>query len=179
ARRAQIQAERHELQTQQGKDEAACYRQFAVQDCLDGVRLKARAKENVLRQEELQINDEERRAKAAERLRSIEERQQEQRQNLQSGEKPPPMRATERGDPQTRAQQAQERAQEQQRRAAQHEQNLQQRRQTEAQQVPEARERYEAKQQKARERRAQNARDKAQAEASGRKPAAPLPDPAP
>jgi len=177
--RAQIRAERQTLQAQRTQEEAACYQQFAVHDCLNRVAVKAREAEGRLRRQELQINDEERREKAADRLRSIDERQQEQRQKLQSGEKPPQMRSTERGNAQTRARDAQQRAEEQQRRAAQHAQDQQQRQQTDAQRVPESRARYDEKQQKARERRERHERDKAQAEASGRKPPAPLPDPAP
>ena len=176
-RRAQIQAERQALQAGRSSDEAACYQQFAVHDCLNQVRARVREAENRLRRQELQINDEERREKADERRRSIEERQQEQRQNLQSGEKPPPMRATERGNAQARAQQAQQRAAEQQHRAAQQAQEQQERQQAEAQRASESRARYDAKQQKARERREQHERDKAQAQASGRKPPAPLPAP--
>ena len=168
---------RQALQAGRSSDEAACYQQFAVHDCLNQVRARVREAENRLRRQELQINDEERREKAAERRRSIEERQQEQRQNLQSGEKPPPMRATERGNAQTRAQQAQQRAAEQQHRAAQQAQEQQERQQAEAQRASESRARYDAKQQKARERREQHERDKAQAQASGRKPPAPLPAP--
>lgn len=88
ARREQIQAERQAVQAQLGKDEAACYQAFAVNDCLRKVRSKARAADNALRQQELQINDEERREKADQRMRSIEERRQEQQEKLQSGEKP-------------------------------------------------------------------------------------------
>ncbi|WP_404302550.1 hypothetical protein [Alicycliphilus denitrificans] len=179
ARRAQIQVERQALQAQRSKEEADCYQQFAVHDCLRGVRTQARAADNRLRRQEVQLNDEERREKAAERLRSIEERQQEQRQGVQPGERPPAMRATERGSAQMREQQARQRAEQQQRRSAEHAADQQQHRQAERQRAAESRARYEAKQQKARERREQHQRDQAQAAGSGRKASAPLPDPSP
>ena len=57
------------------RDEAACYKQFAVEDCLRSVRTKAREAGDRLRAQEVELNDAERREKAAERLRSIEEKQ--------------------------------------------------------------------------------------------------------
>jgi len=179
ARRAQIQAERQTLRAQRSKDEQACYQQFAVHDCLRNVRIKARAAENQLRREERQLDNDERHEKATDRRRSIEQRQQDQRQGEQSGARPPPMRATERGNAQTRDQLARQRAEQQQRHNAGHAADLQQRQQSEPERAAEARQRYDAKQQAARERREQLERDKAQAAASGRKPAAPLPEPSP
>lgn len=177
AERKRIQAERQAIQAQLGKDEAACYQTFAVNSCLRGVRSKARVADNALHRQELQINDEERREKAGERMRSIEERRQEQHDKLEAGEKPAPLRANERKSPQEREQEARQRAEQQQRRAAGHAEGLERRRQAEQQSIPESRERYEAKQQQAREHREQNERKKAEAAAAGRTPSAPLPPP--
>lgn len=177
AQRERIQTERKALQAQRVKEEAACYQQFVVEDCLRGVRAKAREADNALRRQELQLNDADRREKAGQRLRSIEERQQEQRQKLEAGERPAPMHGAPRGGPQAREQDAAQRAEQQRRHAAEHAAELERRRQSLARRMSESRADYEAKQQLARERRERHERQQAEAAASGRKPAASLPVP--
>ena len=75
AQHARIREERTALAASRQRDEAACYQRFAVEDCLREVRVKVRGVENLLRSQEIELNDVERREKAAERLRVIEEKQ--------------------------------------------------------------------------------------------------------
>lgn len=175
--REQIQRQRKAAELQRGKDEAACYQQFAVEDCLRSVRAKAREADKALRSQELQLNDAERREKAGQRLRTIEEKQQEQRERLESGERPAPMRATSRTDARVREQEARQRADNQRRRAAEHAADAERRKVEEPGRISESRARYEAKQQKARERRERHERQQAEAAASGRSQPASLPTP--
>ncbi|MFN4120826.1 hypothetical protein [Acidovorax sp.] len=75
AEHERIRAERAALQTQRQRDEAVCYQKFSVEDCLRGVRAQVRDAETRLRNREIALNDAERKEKAAERLRAIEEKQ--------------------------------------------------------------------------------------------------------
>ena len=75
AEREHIHQERQAIAATRKREETACYRRFAVEDCLRDVRTQARRAELQLRGRELQLNDAERKEKAAERLRSIEEKQ--------------------------------------------------------------------------------------------------------
>ena len=69
--RDRIAREREALTARRQQEEAVCYQRFAVEDCLRGVRAKARETHDRLRAQEIEINDAERREKAAERLRAI------------------------------------------------------------------------------------------------------------
>ncbi len=69
-----IHNERADITAKRQQEEAACYQRFSVEDCLRGVRAKARGAETRLRNQEIELNDAERKEKAAERLRSIEEK---------------------------------------------------------------------------------------------------------
>ena len=73
AERDRIARERDALTARRQQEEAVCYQRFAVEDCLRGVRAKARETHDRLRAQEIELNDAERREKAAERLRAIEE----------------------------------------------------------------------------------------------------------
>ena len=70
--RDRIAREREALTARRQQEEAVCYQRFAVEDCLRGVRAKARETHDRLRAQEIELNDAERREKAAERLRAIE-----------------------------------------------------------------------------------------------------------
>lgn len=180
--RKQLQAQRRTVQAQLLKDEKACYQRFAVEDCLRDARTKSRAADNTLRAREVEINDAERREKAALRLQSIEDKQREQHDRTAAGERPAPMHATprtpsgERSGAQ-RAQEARQRAEQQQAREASRRADQAARAAAEPQRRAEAVERYEAKQRAAQERRDKNRRSQAEAAATGRKPAASLPKP--
>lgn len=70
-----IRQEREVLNVRRQRDESVCYRRFMVEDCLRGVRAQARDDEARLRVREIELNDAERKEKAAARLKSIEEKQ--------------------------------------------------------------------------------------------------------
>ncbi|MBU0826603.1 MAG: hypothetical protein KKE41_01760, partial [Gammaproteobacteria bacterium] len=74
AEHERIQNERTAINAKRQHEEAACYQRFSVEDCLRGVRAKVRDAETRLRAQEIELNDAERKEKAAERLRSIEEK---------------------------------------------------------------------------------------------------------
>ncbi len=55
--------------------ELACWRRFAVNDCVRKARVERRAAVDRLRQQELLLNDLERQRRTAERLRRLEQKQ--------------------------------------------------------------------------------------------------------
>ncbi|WP_312304236.1 hypothetical protein [Pulveribacter sp.] len=176
AQRAQLQRERQAIEAQLAKDEAACYRRFAVEDCLRRARAEARERDAIRWRQELELNDEERREKAEQRRRSIDERQQAQPvPDAPAVGQPPRGTAV---DAAQRAQQARERAGQQSGRQAEHEAQRQRRAQEQAEQAERSRERFEERQEKARKRREAHERERANAEAAGRAAPRPLPEPA-
>src|SRR5688572_19120205 len=74
AEKARLAAQRAEAEHVFQAEEKACYAKFAVNDCVDAARAKRREVLAGLRKQEVALNDAERRRKAAERLRDIEER---------------------------------------------------------------------------------------------------------
>ena len=56
--------------------ELACWRRFAVNDCVRKARVERRTAMDQLRQEELLLNEMERQRRTAERLRQLEQKQQ-------------------------------------------------------------------------------------------------------
>ena len=173
--RADIQHAREALAQRRQREEAACYQRFAVEDCLRRVRTPLREQDDVLLQRELQVDEAERRDRAAQRRRMIEEQQASQHGQKPAGERPALMHGQLRGQEQAR--QAHERAAQQVRQQAEHAAQQRQRIQQEPQRAAQARMRYEAKQRQAAERRARHARQQAEAASAGRKPVSPLPQP--
>ena len=78
--RARIAAERKQADVRLASEEAACYKIFAVNDCLAAARAQRRERLSDLRRQELSLNDAERRRRSAERMRSTEERNAAQKQ---------------------------------------------------------------------------------------------------
>lgn len=74
AQRARIAAERSQAQATFRDQEKACYRKFAVTDCLNAAKAQRRQVLADLRRQEISLNDAQRKRKAAEHLRSIEQR---------------------------------------------------------------------------------------------------------
>ena len=74
-RRAEIAAERAAVEKRYADQEAACRERFVVTSCLDDARAERRAALAPLRQEELRIDTEERKQRAAARLGDIESKQ--------------------------------------------------------------------------------------------------------
>lgn len=74
AQRARIDIERSQAEQQFAAQEVACYRKFAVNDCLLANRADRRERLADLRRQELVLNDAERKRRASERVRSLEDR---------------------------------------------------------------------------------------------------------
>lgn len=74
AERLRISVERSKLETAQALDEAACYQRFWVNNCLDEVKVRSRDALDDLRRQEIVLNDEARKARAAEQLQKIEDK---------------------------------------------------------------------------------------------------------
>lgn len=77
AERARIGAERRQAEARFAEQEVACYRKFGVNDCLNAARSERRQRLSELRRQELALNEAERKRRAEERVRSIEERNSE------------------------------------------------------------------------------------------------------
>ena len=74
AERLRISTERSRLEAAQAIDETACYKRFWVNDCLQEVKERSRDALADLRRQEIVLNDEVRKAKAAEQLQKIEDK---------------------------------------------------------------------------------------------------------
>lgn len=167
AERERIGRERLAIDEALQRTQAACYQRFAVEDCLRTARRRAREHLAVLRQQESMMDDRERRERAAQRLQSIEERQNTRGAEVPSVIMPrashpqKPLGVLQRAHPQARQADSAQANQEERRQA------LQQRAAVE-------RQRQKEKQQAAQERKARVQQRQEQDAARGRKPAAPL-----
>lgn len=74
AQRAAISVERSKLEAGLLAEEVACYKKFAVNNCLDKVNIRRREAMAGFRQQEILLNDEERKLKGAEQIRKINEK---------------------------------------------------------------------------------------------------------
>ena len=91
AERARLKGEREKVEAQYKAEEKACYAKFGVNDCLGNARGKRRTAVDDLRRQEIALNDVERKRKAAERRRSIDEKEDAQRQRDEGAQsKAPP-----------------------------------------------------------------------------------------
>ncbi|MGE4241527.1 hypothetical protein [Ramlibacter sp.] len=72
AERARIARERTEIAERFKAEEKACYGRFGVTDCIDAAKARRRTTLADLRRQEVALNDEERKARTAERLRELE-----------------------------------------------------------------------------------------------------------
>lgn len=188
AERKEAQDKRAVIEEQRLVDEKLCYQKFAVEGCLADARRIAREKDAPLRARELEINDLERREKAAERLKTIEEKkadnaavpmksQQRDKDSRNapgpkgSGAKPPVDEAAARAQRQTEAQQ---RAAKQADYVRSHEQNRAKIEQGRAEREAKARADHAAKLKAAEDHKASSLK---KAQEAGKK-SAPLPPPA-
>lgn len=73
--RARIRAERDQAEALFAAEEKACRARFAVTDCVNDARKRMRDTLADLRRQEITLNDAERKRRAAERLKDIQERQ--------------------------------------------------------------------------------------------------------
>lgn len=181
AEHARIHQERAALAASRQKDEAVCYQRFAVEDCLREVRAKVREVENRLRAQEVELNDAERREKAADRLRAIEEKQHAATSGVPASKNgdakvrkapldPRDVKMQHDRDAQQRAQQQREHADSQAKEQAT-------RASANAERAAKTRDRHAQTLKAADERRARLEKANADAAAQGHKPAAPLPVP--
>ena len=190
AERKEIQGKRDVIEQQRLADEKLCYQKFAVEDCLTDARRAAREKDVPLRARELEVNEAERKDKAAERLQTIEEKKADnaavpmkaQQREKMPGTGPQPTGPGAKPEVDEAAARAQRQSEAQQRAAKQgeyvrrHEQNRAQADQGRAEREAKARADYEAK---VKEAEAHKASVLKKAQEAGKKPAAPLPAPAP
>ena len=175
--RSRIQHERDQLELRRRVEEAACYKRFAVEDCLTDVRRSQRDAHSRLQREEIEINDAERRERTAERLRTIEERQRSASEAASTAVTRTPAPRITAIEREQRDSQARERAQRQREQVQERATQNAERAATAPTREAEARERYEAKQKAAQERREKLLRTQAEETAAGHKPAASLPSP--
>jgi hypothetical protein len=180
AEHERIRHERDAIKAQRVKDEAVCYQRFAVEDCLKAVRAQVRDAETRLRLQEIDLNDAERKEKAAERLKSIEEKQRPVPASAAVGGGPDAvMRKPAAAHPQAsqaqRDHDAQLRAQEQRSKVQKQAQEQKSRAAESADRAAQARARHAETLKAAEEHRARMEKSRADAAAQGRKPAAPLP----
>lgn len=182
AERESIQKQRKDIADRRTRDESGCYKKFAVESCLRDVRSQSRSQDMVLRSQELKLNEADRRERAAERLKDIEATEQQQRDKIEAGQDkfdPDKAQTQEQNraqDRQQRESEAQLRSEQQKARESSHAQSEAKRQASAPSGVERARMKFEAKQQKAAERRARYEKDMADAAKSGKPPAAPLPD---
>ena len=74
AERLRISAERAKLEAAFAQEDSACYKRFWVNSCLDEVKARRSDALSDLRRQEIVLNDEARKAKAAEQLLKIEDK---------------------------------------------------------------------------------------------------------
>lgn len=72
--RTRIAAQRKDVEARYAGEQAACYKRFAVHDCLQESRVRRREELADLRRQEISLNDAERKKKGAEQVRKVEEK---------------------------------------------------------------------------------------------------------
>lgn len=189
AEHERIRHEREALRAKQLQDEAACYQRFAVEDCLRKVRAGVRDAELRLRAREIELNDAERKEKAAERRKAIEEKQQQAVPPsgaapadgttppavLRNGGRAAPTPAHPATDAAQRDREAAQRAQEQRTRVQNQARETAARTAASNERAAQARAQHERALQAAQERRERVEKSRAESAARGHVPAAPLP----
>lgn len=74
AERLRITSERAALEESFGREDTACYQKFLVNNCLGEVKIRRRDALADLRRQEISINDQERKARAAEQIQKTEDK---------------------------------------------------------------------------------------------------------
>jgi colicin import membrane protein len=170
AERVRIAAERARLESGFLTEDAACYKRFFVNSCLDDVNNRRREMLATLRAQEILLNEQERKLKGAEQIRRIEEKSSAENQQREADQRAKAAADYQsRLDGQKEKQQSRTNAQAAEQsnseaRAGRLQANEQKKQARSAKQAAEAAEtaRYEARQKEAEERRAQNAREQLQ-----------------
>ena len=87
AARVRISAERSRLEATFALEDTACYKRFLVNNCLDESKVRHRDAMADLRRQEIVLNDEARKAKAAEQLQKIEDKSSPEQLQLEADKK--------------------------------------------------------------------------------------------
>lgn len=170
AERTRIAAERARLDAGFLTEDAACYKKFFVNSCLDDVNSRRREALATLRTQEILLNEQERKMRGAEQIRRIEEKssaENQQREADQRAKAASDYESRLAGQKEKQQSRANAQAAEQanaEARSGRLQANQQKKQVRSAKQAAEAAEtaRYEARQKEAEERRAQNMRARLQ-----------------
>ena len=92
AERLRISTERAALEAGFNREDAACYQKFLVNNCLDEVRIRRRDAMADLRRQEISINDQERKAKGAEQIQKTEDKASPEKQQAEADRRAEAMR---------------------------------------------------------------------------------------
>lgn len=182
AERTRIAAERTRLDAGFLTEDAACYKKFFVNSCLDDVNTRRREALATLRTQEILLNEQERKLRGAEQIRRIEEKASVESQQAEADRRAKAVSDHQSGlDGQKEKQQSRTKAQAAEQansevRASRLQSNQQKKQARSAKQAAEAAEtaRYETRQKEAEERRAQNVQERLQ---RTKPPSKPLPLP--
>ena len=87
AARERISAERSRLEAAFTREDTACYKRFLVNNCLDEVKVRRRDALADLRRQEIVLNDEARRARAAEQLQKTDDKSSPEKLQLEADKK--------------------------------------------------------------------------------------------
>ena len=87
AARERISAERSRLEAAFTREDTACYKRFLVNNCLDEVKVRRRDALADLRRQEIVLNDEARRARAAEQLQKTDDKSSLEKLQLEADKK--------------------------------------------------------------------------------------------
>lgn len=120
AERARITAERSRIEASFQAEQKACYAKFSVSGCIDDAKARRSSQLGDLRRQENSLNDAQRKARAVDRVKELEQKQADQeRKESEAAAKGPERSAAREQRAQEKAAQAQERAAKAGRNAAQ------------------------------------------------------------
>lgn len=84
AERLRISNERAALEAGFSREDAACYQKFLVNNCLDEIKIRRRDAMADLRRQEISINDQERKARGAEQIQKTEDKASPEKQQQEA-----------------------------------------------------------------------------------------------
>lgn len=87
AERLRISTERSALEAGFSREDTACYKRFLVNSCLDEVKIRRREALADLRRQEISINDQERKAKGAQQIQKTEDKASPEKQQEASNKR--------------------------------------------------------------------------------------------
>jgi hypothetical protein len=92
AERLRISKERAVLEAGFNREDAACYRKFLVNNCLDEVKVRRQEAFTDLRRQEISIDDQERKARGADQLQKTEDKASLEKQQAEADRRAQAMR---------------------------------------------------------------------------------------